>query len=57
MAFVFRLETAEGVPAEPPTLSSAVPSPSSGDELPSSRGLARFFDQRLVHAAVRERFE
>jgi hypothetical protein len=29
--FLFRLETSEGVPAEPPTLSSAVPNWRSGD--------------------------
>jgi hypothetical protein len=34
MAFLFKLETAEGVPAEPPTLSSAVPNWSPGDEIP-----------------------
>jgi hypothetical protein len=34
MAFLFRLETRDGVSAEPPTLSSAVPNWSSGDTIP-----------------------
>jgi hypothetical protein len=34
MAFLFRLETADGEPAEPPTLSSAVPNWRSGDTIP-----------------------
>jgi hypothetical protein len=32
--FLFRLETTEGVPAEPATLSSAVPNWRSGDTIP-----------------------
>jgi hypothetical protein len=32
--FLFKLETVEGEPAEPPTLSSAVPNWRSGDEIP-----------------------
>jgi hypothetical protein len=32
--FLFRLETVEGAPAEPPTLSSAVPNWRAGDEIP-----------------------
>jgi hypothetical protein len=31
---LFRLETTDGDPADPPTLSSAVPSWSSGDTIP-----------------------
>jgi hypothetical protein len=31
MAFVFRLETADGLPAEPPLLNTAVPNWSEGD--------------------------
>ena len=34
MAFLFRLETKDGVPAEPPTLTSAMPNWSSGDTIP-----------------------
>jgi hypothetical protein len=34
MAFLFRLETTDGEPAEPPTLSSAVPNWRSGDTIP-----------------------
>jgi hypothetical protein len=34
MAFLFRLETVEGDPAEPPTLAGAVPSWCPGDTIP-----------------------
>ena len=34
MAFLFRLETADGGPAEPPTLTSAVPNWRPGDTIP-----------------------
>jgi hypothetical protein len=34
MAFLFKLETTDGVPAEPPTLSSAVPNSKAGDTIP-----------------------
>lgn len=34
MAFLFRLETGDGVPAEPATLMSAVPNWQSGDTIP-----------------------
>jgi hypothetical protein len=34
MAFLFRLETRDGMLAEPPTLTSAVPNWSSGDTIP-----------------------
>jgi hypothetical protein len=34
MAFLFRLETEDGLPAEPPTLSSAVPNWRAGDTIP-----------------------
>jgi hypothetical protein len=34
MAFVFRLETLDGVPAEPATLNSAVPNWAAGDTIP-----------------------
>jgi hypothetical protein len=37
MAFLFRLETADGAPAEPPTLTSAVPNWRPGDTIPLGR--------------------
>ena len=33
MAFLFKLETRHGLPAEPPTLSSAVPNWRAGDTI------------------------
>jgi hypothetical protein len=41
MAFLFKLETAEGLPAEPPTLSTAVPNWRSGDTIPLGRRTLR----------------
>jgi hypothetical protein len=34
MAFVFRLETADGAPAEPPRFETAMPNWSAGDTIP-----------------------
>ena len=34
MAFLFKLETTDGLPAEPPTLSSVVPNWRAGDTIP-----------------------
>jgi hypothetical protein len=34
MAFLFRLETRDGTPAEPPTLTTAVPNWRPGDTIP-----------------------
>jgi hypothetical protein len=34
MAFLFKLETTDGAPAEPPTLPSAVPNWCPGDTIP-----------------------
>jgi hypothetical protein len=34
MAFLFRLETSDGAPAEPPTIESAVPNWRPGDTIP-----------------------
>jgi hypothetical protein len=34
MAFLFKLETTEGVPAEPSTLATAVPNWRAGDTIP-----------------------
>jgi hypothetical protein len=39
--FLFRLETAEGVPAEPSTLRSAVPYWRAGDTIPLGRRTLR----------------
>jgi hypothetical protein len=37
--FLFRLETTDGEPAEPPTLSCAVPNWKEGDRIPLGRTL------------------
>jgi hypothetical protein len=39
--FLFRLETPEGVPADPPTISSAVPNWKAGDTIPLGRRTLR----------------
>jgi hypothetical protein len=44
--FIFRLETTDGVPAEPPTLESAVPNWSSGDTIPLGARTLRVVDVR-----------
>jgi hypothetical protein len=46
MAFLFRLETMDGVPAEPPTLTSAVPNWRSGDTIPLGPRTLRVVDIR-----------
>jgi|SRR5215471_2392607 len=38
MAFLFKLETRDGLPAEPPTLSAAVPNWSAGDVIALGAG-------------------
>ena len=38
MAFLFRLETTDGVPADPPTLTSAVPNFRAGNTIPIRAG-------------------
>jgi hypothetical protein len=38
MVFLFRLETTDGKPADPPRLESAVPNWSSGDAIPLGAG-------------------
>jgi hypothetical protein len=54
MAFLFRLETRDGTPADPPKLESAVPNWSAGDTIPlgASRTLrvveVRYDDERPV---------
>jgi hypothetical protein len=39
--FLFRLETADGAPAEPPSLNSAVPNWRPGDTIPLGRRTLR----------------
>lgn len=46
MAFLFRLETVDGVPAEPPTLTSAVPNRRPGHTIPLGRRTLRVVDVR-----------
>jgi hypothetical protein len=41
MAFLFRLETTDGAPAEPPTLKSTVPNWGPGDTIPLGRRTLR----------------
>jgi hypothetical protein len=41
MAFLFRLEAVDGRPAEPPTLTSAVPNWRAGDTIPLGRKTLR----------------
>jgi hypothetical protein len=41
MAFLFRLETEDGLPAEPPTLATAVPNWRAGDTIPLGRRMLR----------------
>jgi hypothetical protein len=41
MAFLFKLETADGNPADPPTLSTAVPNWRSGDTIPLGHRMLR----------------
>jgi len=44
--FLFRLETTDGVPAEPATLSSAVPNMRPGDTIPLGQRTLRVVDIR-----------
>jgi hypothetical protein len=44
--FLFKLETKDGFPAEPPTLSSAVPNWRAGDTIPLGRRTLRVVDVR-----------
>jgi hypothetical protein len=48
--FLFRLETLEGVPAEPPTLASAVPNWKAGDTIPLGRTTLRVVAVRVDDA-------
>jgi hypothetical protein len=49
-AFIFRLETADGAPADPPKLESAVPNWSSGDTIPLGTRTLRVVDVRYDEA-------
>jgi hypothetical protein len=46
MAFLFRLETTDDAPAEPPTLESAVPNWHAGDTIPLGARTLRVADVR-----------
>ena len=39
--FLFRLETPEGIPADPPTMASVVPNWKAGDTIPLGRTTLR----------------
>jgi hypothetical protein len=49
-AFVFRLETADGAPADPPKLESAVPNWSPGHTIPLGARTLRVVDVRYDEA-------
>jgi hypothetical protein len=46
MAFMFKLETRDGDPADPPTFSTAVPGRRVGDTIPVGRRSLRVVDVR-----------
>jgi hypothetical protein len=46
MAFVFRLKTADGAPADPPTLNTAGPNCSEGDCVPLGKRTLRVIGKR-----------
>ena len=46
MAFLFRLETVDGVPADPPKIESAVPNWRAGDTIPLGAKTLRVVDVR-----------
>jgi hypothetical protein len=46
MAFVYRLELEDGTPANPPTLSTAVPTWRAGDTIPLGHRILRVVDVR-----------
>jgi hypothetical protein len=50
MAFLFRLQTADGAPADPPKLDSAVPNWRAGDTIPLGRRTLRVVDVRYDEA-------
>jgi len=46
MAFLFKLEHEDGAPAEPPTLSMAVPNMGPGDTIPPGKRTLRVIGKR-----------
>ena len=46
MAFLFRLETTDGVPAEPSTFATAVPNWRAGDTIPRGGSTLRVVEVR-----------
>lgn len=46
MAFLFRLETVEGSPADPPSLTSALPNWQPGDTIPLGDRMLRVVEVR-----------
>ena len=46
MAFLFKLEHEDGTPAEPPTLSVAVPNMGQGDTIPLGKRTLRVIGKR-----------
>jgi hypothetical protein len=50
MAFLFRLQTADGAPADPPKLDSAVPNWRAGDTIPLGARTLRVVDVRYDEA-------
>jgi len=50
MAFLFRLETADGTPADPSRLQSAVPNWRAGDTIPLGARTLRVVDVRYDEA-------
>jgi len=50
MAFLFRLETVDGVPADPPKIESAVPNWRAGDTIPLGAKTLRVVDVRYDEA-------
>jgi hypothetical protein len=50
MAFTFKLETADGVPADPPTLTTVAPTWRPGDTIPLGGRALRVVDVRQVDA-------
>jgi hypothetical protein len=50
MAFLYRLETRDGTPADPPTFATAVPTWRAGDTIPLGGRSLRVIDVRDVVA-------
>jgi hypothetical protein len=56
MAFLFRLETMDGAPAEPPTLTAAVPNWRPGDTIPLGARMLRVVDVRYDDTSAERKF-